>query len=276
VGMKKALLAALLIILLFMVLAARRPIGDYSDPEGPVYEGSYADTAPPFDGRLRVVSWNLHYGQELKQIIETLETSDELRDADILLLQELNSEGAEALAQELHYDYVYYPAAMDRERQKEYGNAILSKWPLRDERKLVLPNSLPGWLEDRNAARATTTVDGRDILLYSAHLDTVWMDPQGEFLGKEISQHPEMAILGGDFNSWRSASIASLQRALKGAGMQRLAEGTGYTFSLLGLPLTLDHIFTAEGLDYRAGVLRQTEASDHLPVWADIIIGDGE
>jgi endonuclease/exonuclease/phosphatase family metal-dependent hydrolase len=274
--MKKALLAALLVILLFIVLAARRPIGDYSDPEGPVYEGSYADTTAPFDGRLRVVAWNLHYGERLEQIIQTLETNDELRDADVLLLQELDKKGVEELAQTLHYNYVLFPAAFHRGRQEEYGNAVLSKWPLRDGKKIVLPNSLPGWLEDRNAARATTTVDGRDILLYSAHLDTLWMDPQGEFLGKEISQHPEMAILGGDFNSWRSASIVRLERALKGAGMQRLAEGTGHTFSLLGLPLTLDHIFTAEGLDYRAGVLRQTDASDHLPVWADIIIGDGE
>jgi endonuclease/exonuclease/phosphatase family metal-dependent hydrolase len=274
--MKKALLAALLIILLFMILAARRPIGDYSDPEGPVYEGSYAGTAAPFNGRLRVVSWNLHYGERLEQIIQTLETNDELRDADVLLLQELDKKGVEELAQTLHYNYVLFPAAFHRGRQEEYGNAVLSKWPLRDGKKIVLPNSLPGWLEDRNAAKATTTVDGRDILLYSAHLDTLWMDPQGEFLGKEISQHPEMAILGGDFNSWRSASIARLERALREAGMQRLAEGTGHTFSLLGLPLTLDHIFTAEGLDYRAGVLRQTDASDHLPVWADIIIGDGE
>jgi endonuclease/exonuclease/phosphatase family metal-dependent hydrolase len=271
-----ALFTALLILLAVIYVASKRPIGDYSDPEGPFYQGSYAGTPGRFDGRLRVVSWNLHYGEELEQIIKTLEASPELMGADILLLQELDKEGVEELARALHYNYVYFPAAFHRERRKEYGNAILSKWPLRDGKKIVLPNSLPGWLEDRNAARAITTVDGRDILLYSAHLDTAWMEPQGEFLGEEISQHPGAGILGGDFNTWRSSSISRLERALNGAGLERLAQGTGYTFRLFGLPLALDHIFAAEGLDYQAGVLRQTEASDHYPVWADIIIGDDE
>ena len=274
--MKKALLAALLIILLFMVLAARRPIGDYSDPEEPFYEGKYADTAAQFDGTLRVVSWNIYYGDDLEPIITTLETSDELMDADILLLQEMNNEGAETLARELKYDYVYYPAVRDDERHKEYGTAILSKWPLWDARKIVLPKWLPGWVEDRNAARAITTVDGKDILLYSVHLDNIWMDPQGEFLGEDISTQPQMSILGGDFNTWRSKSIASLESGMKKIGMERLTRGTGHTFSAYGWHPTLDHIFSVEGLDYQAGVFRQTHASDHYPVWADIIIGDGE
>jgi hypothetical protein len=165
-----ALLTALLILLVVICVASKRPIGDYSDPEGPFYQGSYADAPGRFDGRLRVVSWNLHYGEELEQIIKTLEASPELMGADVLLLQELDKEGVEELARALHYNYVLFPAAFHRERQEEYGNAILSKWPLRDGKKIVLPNSLPGWLEDRNAARAITTVAGKDILLYSAHL----------------------------------------------------------------------------------------------------------
>jgi endonuclease/exonuclease/phosphatase family metal-dependent hydrolase len=267
---KYVLFATVLVFLLAVFAASKKPIGDYSDPEGPSYEGNYADTADRFDGQLRVVSWNLHYADDLETLVKTLETSDKLRDADILLLQELDVDAAKALAQDMHYNYVYYPAVLDRERRKEYGNAVLSKWPLRDAKKVVLPNSLPGWLESRNAARALTTIDGEDILVYSVHLDNIWMDPQGAFLTDDIGAQPQMTILGGDFNTWRSGSIATLDKEFKRIGMDRLTKGTGYTFPLSALHLTLDHLFSREGLDYQSGVFRQTHASDHFPIWLDM------
>jgi endonuclease/exonuclease/phosphatase family metal-dependent hydrolase len=102
------------------------------------------------------------------------------------------------------------------------------------------------------------------------------MDPQGTFLVDEVNAQPYLTILGGDFNTWRSASTASLERALKKVGLERLGADTGYTFSAYGWHPTLDHIFATEGLDNQAGVFRGTEASDHFPIWADIIIGDDE
>lgn len=271
------LIALLLVLLFSLLLISRKPVGDYSNPEGPYSEGNFADIPAEFDGVLRVVAWNMHYGEKLDQAIATLENTPQLRGADVLLLQEMDAEGVETLAQRLHYNYVFYPAAMHRQRREEYGNAVLSKWPLRNSTKIVLPNWLPGWLQSRNAARAITTVGEVDILLYSLHLDTTWMIPQwavtqGDFLVKEASRGHDFVILGGDFNTWTDGSVALLESGMQKVGLERLSRGSGYTFKYFGIKLTLDHIFSMEGLEYRAGVYRQTDASDHYPLWAEITI----
>jgi endonuclease/exonuclease/phosphatase family metal-dependent hydrolase len=273
------LLAALLVLLTLLVLLldSRRPIGDYSDPDEPFYEGYYANAPGEFEGKLRVVAWNLHYGEKVEQAIEALENVEELREADVLLFQELDVEGVELIARRLQYNYIFYPAAFHRQRREEYGNAILSKWPLKDPAKIVLPNWLTGWLQSRNAARATILVEKREILVYSVHLDTVWMAPvwartQGEFLIEEVGKVNRFVILGGDFNTWSPVSIKTLENGLAKAGLVRLTKGTGYTFVSCGIRLPLDHIFSRDLLDYRAGVYRQTDASDHYPVWVELAI----
>lgn len=263
-----------------MFLVMRKSIGDYSAPGGPLFIGSYADSARNFTGSLRIVTWNLHYAEKLEQIIHDLEEVADLRDADILLFQEVNAHGAETIAQRLGYDYVFYPAVFNRQRQQEYGNAILSKWPLTDPTKIVLPNFAPGWMEGRNSTRAAVSLNGREILVYSVHFDTAWMifvrrQSQAQFLSREAGGEASFMIIGGDFNTWNPKSIASLTEQMRNAGLERLTRGAGYTFEWTGLKLTLDHIFSKPVLDYQSGVYRQTDASDHYPVWAVITIGPG-
>lgn len=270
-----------LLALLFGLAVSRRPIGDFSDPDKPFYEGYYAGAPAKFEGGLLVVAWNLHYAEKLDQAIATLENVPELHDADVLLLQEMDIEGVETLAQRLHYNYVFYPAAFHRVRKEEYGNAILSKWPISHPAKILLPNWLPGWLQSRNAARATISVENTEFLVYSVHLDTVWMVPvwaltQGEFLVEEVGNENKFVILGGDFNTWNPSGIATLERRLSKVGLERLTKRTGYTFESSGMRLTLDHIFSGEVLEYQAGVFRDTDASDHYPVWADMVMSDAD
>jgi endonuclease/exonuclease/phosphatase family metal-dependent hydrolase len=278
---KRLLLSVTYLILVFLsvlFLVMRKAIGNYSNPSGPFYEGSHAGSVRNFDGRIRVVTWNLHYAEKLEQIIHDLEDVAELRDAEILLFQEVNAQGAETIAQRLGYDYIFYPAVFNRQRRQEYGNAILSKMPLSNPTKIVLPNFSPGWMESRNSARATISLGAKEILIYSAHFDTAWMiftnrETQAEFLSKDAVGKDNFMIIGGDFNTWNPESIIVLTEQLGNAGLTRLTKGAGYTFEWAGLELTLDHIFSKPVQDYQSGVYRQTDASDHYPVWAEITIG---
>ena len=268
----------ILILLAARLLVVRRALGDYSDPRGPRFEGSHAGEMEKFDKSLRVVTWNLHHGEKLQQAIDTLEESAELRGAGILLLQEIDAEGVETMAQQLSYNYVYYPAFFSRRFQKEFGNAILARWPLSDPEKISLPIALPGWLESRNSASATILLDGREINIYSLHLDYTWMVirrgvSQVEFLSRAAGGEENYIILGGDFNTWTPVSLAVLDDWTGKIGLKRLTEGTGYTFEWSGMKLTLDHIFSHGVLDYQSGVYRQTSASDHYPVWVEMSIG---
>ncbi len=232
-------------------------------------------------GSCRVVTWNLHYAEKLDSVFAALEDVQQLQGADIILLQEMNIEAVEEISKRLHYNYIFYPAATHRQRREEYGNAILSKWPLSDPAKIVLPNWLPDWLQSRNAARATISLGGMEIVVYSAHFDTVWMVPrwagtQGEYLAEEAGHRDQFVILAGDFNTWTQGSIATLESGLESAGLKRLSKGKGYTFESSGLKLTLDHIFSGEVPEYQSGVFRETDASDHYPVWADLVMPDAD
>jgi endonuclease/exonuclease/phosphatase family metal-dependent hydrolase len=266
-------IASLMLLIAVLLLPWKKHIINYTEPKGHLSQGDYADSSTAYDGTLRVVTWNLHFGENLDEAITTLENISELQDTDLLLLQEIDAEGVEKIAKGLHYNYSYYPTVFSRQRQKEYGIAILSKWPLKDTDKILLPNWFPGWVENRYAVKAVTSVKGRDFTVYNVHLDVVWMEPQGNFLAGIIEQENNEIILGGDFNTWRPASIDILENSLENIGLERLTQETGYTFMGKGLRFTLDHIFSMQGLDYTAGVYRQTDASDHYPVWAEITIG---
>jgi endonuclease/exonuclease/phosphatase family metal-dependent hydrolase len=267
--------AFLIILVLFRV--TRRSTKNYTDPSGPFYEGHYAEKQPEFNGSLKVVTWNIHFSKMIDEAIQTLQEAEDLQDADILLLQEMNAEGVEAIAQILHYDYVYYPASIHRRNKMDFGNAILSKWPIIHSSKIVLPNTVPMINQTRIAVKAVINIFGTDVNVYSTHLETVWMvqrsgNTQVDFLVEQISQDEGYSILGGDFNTWNRGSIVYLEQQLSQIDMKRVSAGTGYTFEYAGLKLTLDHIFSSEVSNFEAGVWRQTKASDHYPVWAEIYI----
>ena len=111
------------------------PITNCSDPMGPVYTGRYGPENTAAKETIAVVSYNI----KLAEAIDDLSGMSELRDADILLLQEMDHEGTESIASALRYNYVYYPASIHK-TGKDFGNAILSRWPIHSHRKIILPH----------------------------------------------------------------------------------------------------------------------------------------
>ena len=251
---------------------------NYNDPIGPLYEGSYAGEPPPFDGSLKVVTWNLRHGEHVEEAIETLTGMEELRAADVLLLQEMDEVGVEKIAREMSYNYVYYPTIVRSRQGRLQGNAILSKWPIRDHSKIILPKFYSGIMQTRIAVQGTILVEGAEIDVYSVHLETIWLLPlkinsQADYLYKNIDPDRK-TIVGGDFNSWNDLVIIYLEQLFGQTGLLRVSAGTGYTFETTGLRLTLDHIFSSHVKEFEAGVWRGTHASDHYPLWAVLRIGE--
>jgi len=266
--------AVVLFIGLVLLMMACSPIKDYTDPLGPYFEGRYAGQPGTFDGELKVVTWNLSFAKGIDQAIETLKTAEPLQDADILMLQEMDQGGVDTIARELGFNYVYYPAVIHYRHEKNFGNATLTRWPITDHAKIVLPKDVPLRKQTRIAVLAEILIDGVTVDAINVHLETIWManrvgETQVDYLAEQTSQlMAPNTVLAGDFNTWNAWSIKYMETVLGQKGFVRVSAGTGYTFEYAGLNFTLDHIFSGDGLDSDAGVWRQTDASDHYPVWA--------
>jgi endonuclease/exonuclease/phosphatase family metal-dependent hydrolase len=247
----------------------------YTHPEGPRYMGQFAKTTPEFDGQLKVVTYNIKLGRKLERAIIELEKEESLKDADVLFLQEMDPDGVEEIAQYLRYDYVYYPAALHSTHDKGFGNAILSKWPIKEHQKVVLPHEHPIRKMQRNAVFALLAVGEYDVLTCSVHTELYIIGhenkmDQVEEVVRNIGENFDYVIIGGDFNTDTDYSVIGTERIFRKAGLRRANKGIGYTSR--GDPLGMlkwefDHIYVRgfEVLD--AGKYEEADASDHLPVW---------
>ncbi|MFN2189458.1 MAG: endonuclease/exonuclease/phosphatase family protein, partial [Candidatus Promineifilaceae bacterium] len=244
-------------------------------PEGPVYTGDYADLQPEFDGTVSVVTWNIKFGIEIEEAIKEWGDSTEVKLADIVLLQEMDKDGVEFMAKELGYNYVYYPASIHDRHNLTFGNAVLSKWPILDYAKIVLPYQSPSNDQRRIAVRAAIQMGEDEMLAYSVHTETVVLGAkkraeQFDALIQDINEQPqEYVVVGGDFNTYSQKASDNLESKMAAAGLEHVSPDNGPTFRWIGgLGFTLDHLFVKNFTTLESGVWHDTEASDHVPVWA--------
>ena len=137
------------------------------NPTTPKFEGSYAPAAArPEPTRLRVVSFNVKLADDIAGAIKVLQTG-ELANADVVALQEMDDSGTERIARALHLNYVYYPGSIHPTRNRYFGPAILTRWPIVESRKLLLPYEAPFRHQRRTATAATINVNGSCVRVYA-------------------------------------------------------------------------------------------------------------
>jgi endonuclease/exonuclease/phosphatase family metal-dependent hydrolase len=243
---------------------------NYPDPYGPRFAGWHA--LPDPDPVLRVATFNVRWGREVGKAEGLLRSEPTLRDADILFLQEMGPRGVEELATRLGYDYVYYPAAWHPRAGQDFGNAVLTRWPLVEDVKLVLPELHRFRRMQRIAVGATVAIAGVPVRVYSVHLETMvaiegpQRRHQVEAILADAARYPRV-VVAGDFNNRNQVG-----RLLTRAGYTWLTEHVGPTEVIW----SWDHVFV-RGLALagpgRVGSVRHTRgASDHRPVWAELAL----
>lgn len=246
--------------------AACRTGVDYGEATAPRYVSHVhpapAPASPP--ATLRVVTFNVAFARAIDSAIAVLRDTPALRGADILLLQEMDASGTSRIAEALGMSYVYYPAIHHRRTNRDFGNAVLSRWPLGDDARLVLPHASRYAGTHRIATAATVRVCGMTVRAYATHLGTAADITQRQrraqlaAIVRDAARYDHV-VIGGDLNSGDLGDVAASQ---------------GYAWPTREGPRTTsfgrwDHLFL-KGLPAAAAgtVSDNHRASDHVPVWA--------
>lgn len=232
---------------------------------------------------LRIATYNIHRGRgmdrrvRLERIAAVLATID----PDIVALQEVIGPGlrgpgqAEALGAALGMGWVMAPT---RElRRHQFGNVILSRFPIREHARLDL-----SWktCEPRGSQRVTIELEHGVLQVYNAHLGTALLERryQAPRLAAWIHDRrvPDPKIVLGDFNEWGRGLVADvLADRLNSIDLyphlRRRRTYPGF-FPVLHL----DHIYFSGNIEIRRVELPRNRlalvASDHLPLVADVRI----
>src|SRR6187399_481096 len=202
--------------LLFASLApACSLVENYDDPDGPRYSAEFApaqDAAGEELAELGVCSFNIEFSERIAEAIEDLRGDEHLRNCSVVLLQEMDWSGAQRIAEALALDVVYYPGSVHT--GKDFGNAVLSRWPILDDAKLILPHRNPTNGRIRIAVRATLDAPFAPVTVYSVHSDTPWLGAaarldQAEAVAADAARSAGPVIVGGDFNTSDPGSVDS-------------------------------------------------------------------
>jgi endonuclease/exonuclease/phosphatase family metal-dependent hydrolase len=262
--------AAGLLVLALLAAAACSNALNYADPAGPRYEGRFSGIDA--DPALRIVTFNIKFSREIDRAIELFQKNHELQNPDIIALQEMNNAGVDRIARALGMSYVYYPAAFHPQGSGDFGNALLVKGTIESDHKLILPHTSRIRHMLREAVVADVVVDGIRLRAYSVHLETPFQisasdrRDQAQAILQDAAPYPGPVVIAGDFNS--RDVVGDI---FGGAGFQWVTRDAGHTISFF----SWDHVFV-RGLALKAPprkgiVLNNNGASDHLPVWAELL-----
>ena len=280
--MKRILTAAALLL----VVAACNKDENYND--------KYGDRAviPPKGQSLRVMTYNIYGARatspanaaDLDAIAEVIRRQN----PDFVTLNEVDVftdrtgkdvHQARDLAEKLGMEW-HFSKAIDRDGG-EYGDAVLSKYPILETRSYRLPCAAEQPGEDRALCVIRVQIDGKDLYVASTHLDHLSGDASRLVQAAEIRRIRDTELEGdlilcGDLNAIPSSNVI--------ATMTSFLTNTGpidqYTFPSDDPSRKIDYIMYAPiehfGVQNCQVVSRGdqqvggVDASDHRPVIADI------
>lgn len=235
--------------------------------------------------QLRLLSYNIHHGEGLDGKVDLSRIAKVVMSAspDIVLLQEVdrnvtrsgNVDQASELARFTGMHVVF--GANLKIGEGDYGNAILSRFPLSKAKNLRLPGREKG--EPRGVLGADVTLPdffgNATFRILVTHLDHMSQDTDRLRAVDVITQWAEedgrLVVIGGDFNA--TAQSAVMKRLRKKWTL--VGSGEYLTFPATIPQRQIDFIGYRSAARVAVGeviVLEEAIASDHRPLFACIQI----
>ena len=244
---------------------------------------------PASSDQLKIVSYNIRWrsGEELQQIVRWLKEANAANQPMIIGLQEVDRakqrsakvNHAKALADALGMYYAWTAPSLPRNaktQEEETGVELLSRYPLSDLTRIVLPNPGPGG-RTRVALGATIKIGKTSVRVYSVHSETrLPMSQKVDQLRAvldDLTRFPktEPAVVLGDFNSWELPAIEGVRKLFTEAGFTTPLPDDETTFlrktPFFDLRLKLDWIWVRGLTPQSYGIDHSLTVSDHFPLW---------
>ena len=247
--------------------------------------GAYVGSLPR---ELRVVTFNVHR-ETARKVIEGIENDRALRDADLIVLQEVHRDesvpercsSACALGTRLGFHAVYAPGHAQGDGSD--GVAIVSRAPIRSPQVIELPYFDVHTNSGRRIALvATIDVDGEPTTVYAVHLDNRLTVRERRRQVLPVLEHARRqttrVLIAGDFNTGPATWITHLipiitttqdnrlEALVRKFGFATPVSESGPTHRYLGMKL--DAIYTRGFETVKFATADARNVSDHLALWA--------
>lgn len=239
------------------------------------------------DRPLRIMTFNIHHAAGTDGVLDLSRIARIIRDnhAEVVGLQEVDRhwsdrsefvDQATALARALRM-HVVYGANLDLapldpgQPRRQYGTAILSRYPIVDSRNTYLPNA-PG-KEQRGLLHARVVVRGVGFNVYNTHLQHDSQPlriEQSAAIRALIGGRSGPSVLMGDLNATPEApEITHLTEILVDT-WEKVGVGPGYTYDATNPTKRIDYVLSSPDIAIGHAAVVTTNASDHLPVVVDL------
>lgn len=233
---------------------------------------------------LDVMSYNIYHGVGEDEELNLERIADVIRDADaeIIGLQEVDrhygersdfQDQAKELADLLGYHYTYganleSEPEGDQEQTRQYGNAILSKYPIIESENI----SLTSVGEQRGVQQTKINVRGIHVNVYNTHLglDEASRTTQVEEILNLASEKQGPKLLFGDLNT--EPTSPEYKDLLADDQFKDVFSGieNAETFPINEPEKRIDYIFSSPDVSYENQEVIQSNASDHLPIKSEV------
>lgn len=224
--------------------------------------------------QLKVLSWNIWCYGYLDRVAEFLKTTD----ADVICLQEVVEDEtpniSDYLTKELEYNHVYAKTKVGvtkNDKTTYIGNATYTKFKILKTTTHLLSES-----EGRIALETEILVNSKVLHVFNAHLTHAHLKPSQEReyqMDKIIEVLPkEKVLLMGDFNTLpESNEIRKVSQILINTDPSLTPTWSVYpegceTCMLKSVKYRLDYIFASNDIKVVSSQVRNSKASDHLPI----------
>ncbi|UUO07453.1 endonuclease/exonuclease/phosphatase family protein [Blastopirellula sp. J2-11] len=233
---------------------------------------------------LRILSYNIHHGEGVDGKLDLPRIADVIKSAapHLVLLQEVdrntartgNVDQAAELGKLTGMEVAF--GGNLRLGKGDYGNAILSRFPLREVKNYSLPNLTNG--ETRGVLSATvqvpSTTEDETILILATHLDhrTGEADRLAsiDFLRQLVGEREQVTIIGGDFNATLESAV--LKKFQEHWALANVMEKP--TFPVAKPERQIDFVGYRPMGRFQVGAVRVLEeavASDHRPILVELL-----